>query len=295
MHRTLLSPSRPLFDGGCGGFQSDGGRAAIPARRAIPAAPARSPRTPASPEQRKAASEQEAAAIAAAMQQVVRAKTDYRISPADLISVTVYQDPNEPQGARQRQRHDLLPLIGAVKVGGMTLIEAQAAIEAKLAQFLVSPQVSLFIEDYGNKTIFVMGEVQKPGSYPIPTESRMTVLEAISTAGGFTAVAAQERARVCATSTASERDLYDRHEGDHAAGPEGEGHGSRAQRHHLRPAELLLGPWPRTSRKWTSTCRQYLEILARRRWIVFSISVLVFAPRRSTRSSRRRSSAPRPC
>ena len=41
-----------------------------------------------------------------------------------------------------------------------------------------------------------MGEVQKPGSYPIPTESRLTVLEAISTAGGFTPVAAQDRARV---------------------------------------------------------------------------------------------------
>ena len=39
------------------------------------------------------------------------------------------------------------PLIGAVKVGGMTLIEAQAVIEAKLAQYLVSPQVSLFIRD----------------------------------------------------------------------------------------------------------------------------------------------------
>ena len=41
-----------------------------------------------------------------------------------------------------------------------------------------------------------MGEVSKPGSYPIPTESRMTLLEAISTAGGFTQVAAQDRARV---------------------------------------------------------------------------------------------------
>jgi polysaccharide export outer membrane protein len=65
-----------------------------------------------------------------------------------------------------------------------------------MGKFLVTPQVSLFIEDYGNKTVFVMGEVQKPGSYPVPTESRMTLLEAISTAGGFTPIAAQDRARV---------------------------------------------------------------------------------------------------
>src|SRR5665213_2429263 len=79
-----------------------------------------------------------------------------------------------------------LPLVGAAK----------ALVEEKLAAYVVRPQVSMFIDEYGNKTFFVMGEVQKPGSYPIPTESRVTVLEAISTAGGFTPVAAQDRARL---------------------------------------------------------------------------------------------------
>ena len=144
-----------------------------------------------------AAAAKEAAAIAAAMQQVVRAKTDYRLAPADLISVTVYQDKDLDRKVRVNTNGTVsLPLIGSVAIGGLTLADAQAHIETKFAQFLVSPQISLFIEDYGNKTIFVMGEVAKPGSYPIPTESRMTVLEAISTAGGFTPIAAQDRARV---------------------------------------------------------------------------------------------------
>ncbi|HXT00440.1 MAG TPA: polysaccharide biosynthesis/export family protein [Elusimicrobiota bacterium] len=144
-----------------------------------------------------AAAAKEAAAIASAIQQVARSKNDYRLAPADLVDVTVYQEPDMNRKVRVNTNGTVaLPLIGSIKIGGMTLIDAQAGIEAKLAKFLVSPQVSLFIEDYGNKTIFVMGEVQKPGSYPIPTESRMTVLEAISTAGGFTPVAAQDRARV---------------------------------------------------------------------------------------------------
>jgi polysaccharide export outer membrane protein len=144
-----------------------------------------------------AAATAEAAAIASAMQQIVRSKNDYRLKPADLISVTVYQDKDMDRKVRINTDGTVsLPLIGAVAIGGLTLADAQASIEGKLAQFLVSPQVSLFIEDYGNKTIFVMGEVAKPGSYPIPAESRMTVLEAISTAGGFTAIAAQDRARV---------------------------------------------------------------------------------------------------
>ena len=139
----------------------------------------------------------EAADIAAALQQVVRSKTDYRIAPADLISITVYQDKDLDRKVRVNTNGTVsLPLIGSISIGGMTLADAQSSIEVKLAQYLVSPQVSLFIEDYGNKTVFVMGEVQKPGSYPIPTESRMTLLEAISTAGGFTPIAAQDRARV---------------------------------------------------------------------------------------------------
>jgi polysaccharide export outer membrane protein len=139
----------------------------------------------------------EEADIASAMQQVVHSKTDYHLAPADLVSITVYQDPDINRKVRVNTNGTVaLPLVGSIKIGGMTLIEAQANIESKLAKFLVSPQVSLFIEEYGNKTIFVMGEVAKPGSYPIPTESRMTILEAISTAGGFTPVAAQDRARV---------------------------------------------------------------------------------------------------
>jgi len=144
-----------------------------------------------------AAAAKESAAIAAALQQVARAKNDYRLAPADLLSITVYQDKDMDRKVRINSDGTIaLPLIGAVQIGGMTLADAQAVIEKKLSQYLVNPQASLFIEDYGNKTIFVMGEVQKPGSYPIPTESRMTLLEAISTAGGFTPVAAQDRARV---------------------------------------------------------------------------------------------------
>ena len=192
----LLVAALCLAFSACGGFSVTEGAAP-----SLPPSPVTASEAPAAAEltaeQKKVASDKEAAEIAAALQQVVRAKNDYRISGADLIAITVYQDADMSRKARVNANGTIsMPLIGAVKVGGMTLIEAQSAIETKLGKFLVSPQVSLFIEEYGNKTIFVMGEVQKPGSYPIPTESRMTVLEAISTAGGFTPIAAQDRARV---------------------------------------------------------------------------------------------------
>lgn len=181
-----------------------------PAVQVIPAsAPADAPASPAAvatstaaapspvPEKVKEAETAEAAAIAAAMQQVSRNKTDYKVSAADLVAVTVYQDPEMSRKVRVNSNGTVaLPLIGAVKVGGLTLLDAQALIESKLAKYLVNPQVSLFIEEYGNKLVFVMGEVTKPGSYAIPTEKSLTVLEAISTAGGFTPIAAQDRTKV---------------------------------------------------------------------------------------------------
>jgi polysaccharide biosynthesis/export protein len=180
----VIPSSRPLAPAPAEAPPIDGAPAA-------PAAPA------VTPEQARAAETQEAAAIAAARQQVARNKTDYRISAADLIAVTVYQDNEMSRKVRVNTNGTVaLPLIGSVKIGGLTLLEAQTQIETRLSKYLVSPQVSLFIEEYGNKLVFVMGEVGKPGSYPIPTEKSLTVLEAISTAGGFTPIAAQDRTRV---------------------------------------------------------------------------------------------------
>lgn len=158
-----------------------------------PAAPQAAAAKPAAP----APDSKEAAAIAAALQQVSHSKTDYRLAPADLVELTVYQEPDMNRRVRVNTNGTVsLPLIGTVEIGGKTLLEAQTEIETKLAKFVVNPQVSLFIQEYGNRMVFVMGEVQHPGSYPIPTESRMTVLEAVSTASGFTPVAAQDRVRV---------------------------------------------------------------------------------------------------
>lgn len=207
MNRTsFLAAALCCLTAACGGFRVTEGAAETdppvyvppPAVTAAPpSAPAPEPAAPLDPAAQQALVAKEAEAIAAAMQQVSRSKTDYRISSADLISITVYQDLEMNRKVRVNANGSIsMPLIGEVRIGGMTLIEAQAALEGKLAKFLVSPQVSLFIEEYGNKTIFVMGEVQRPGSLPIPTESRMTVLEAISTAGGFTPIAAQDRTRV---------------------------------------------------------------------------------------------------
>jgi len=54
----------------------------------------------------------------------------------------------------------------------------------------------VLIKEYGNKQVYVLGEVKKPGSIQIPAERRLTILEAITMAGGFTELAAQDRTKV---------------------------------------------------------------------------------------------------
>src|SRR6266851_5085222 len=62
-----------------------------------------------------------------------------------------------------------VPLIGDVQVAGLTTEEAQAVIEKRLidGQFMLHPQVSVFAKEYATQGVSVLGEVQKPGIYPL--------------------------------------------------------------------------------------------------------------------------------
>lgn len=144
-----------------------------------------------------AQSQVEEAVIEAALQQVHAKKADYLISGADLLAITVFGEKDLDRQARVGQNGVItFPLVGAVKVGGMTVPAAEAALAAKLGDYLKNPQVTVFIKEYGNKKVFVFGQVAKPGAVELPTETKMTVLEAISQAGGFTRIAASDRTRV---------------------------------------------------------------------------------------------------
>jgi len=139
----------------------------------------------------------EEAGMAAAMHQVSAGKADYRLAPADLIVIAVYKAPEMSRKLRVEPDGNVsLPGLGPVKIAGLTQDEARARIEHKLAKYVIDPRISLAIEAYGSKTIFVMGEVQNPGAYALPANARMLVPDAVRTAGGFTPAAAQNRVRL---------------------------------------------------------------------------------------------------
>ena len=74
------------------------------------------------------------------------------------------------------------PLLGLVKVNGLTRVQAENLLKEKLSKYIVNPGVNI---NYTNFRISILGEVTKPGSYIIPNE-RITILEALGMAGDLT-------------------------------------------------------------------------------------------------------------
>ncbi len=142
-------------------------------------------------------SRKEEASLETALRQVRAGTISYRIGPADLLEISVYQEKDLERKVRVSPDGTVtLPLIGGVKLGGLDTAGAERAITEKLTRFLKNPQVSVFIKEYANRLIYVLGEVKNPGSYPLPTEGPMSVLEAVTLAGGFTPYADKGRTRV---------------------------------------------------------------------------------------------------
>ncbi|MGH9601367.1 MAG: polysaccharide biosynthesis/export family protein, partial [Terriglobales bacterium] len=111
-----------------------------------------------------------------------------RIGNGDLLEVTVYGVPELGRQARVNSGGTInLPLVGMVKVGGLTAEGAQRQIERQLTEggFLNNPQVSLQIKEYITSGISIMGEVVKPGIYPLLGDRRL--FDGIAAAGGLTA------------------------------------------------------------------------------------------------------------
>jgi protein involved in polysaccharide export with SLBB domain len=113
-----------------------------------------------------------------------RSASDYRLGPNDRTRIIVYGQPNlTGEFVLDGTGNLSFPLIGNVQASGMTPTELQRAITAKLdPDYLHNPSVS--VEVATRRPFYVVGEVQKPGSYPFVTD--MTVLNAIATAGGQT-------------------------------------------------------------------------------------------------------------
>jgi protein involved in polysaccharide export with SLBB domain len=116
------------------------------------------------------------------------AASTYVLSPNDLVLIKVYRhDDLESRLRIGKDGSSIFPLLGTVQLGGKTIEQATTAIREQLAKdYLVNPQVTVTVLDYAKRRFTVLGQVLKPGSYEIPSEESVNLLEAVAIAGGFT-------------------------------------------------------------------------------------------------------------
>ncbi len=116
---------------------------------------------------------------------------DYILSAGDTLNLMVYKEPDlNMQSKIARDGRVQLPLLGEVKVAGMSVREAQEHIRKLLnADYVVDPQVYLNIVSYTQRKFTIIGQVTKPGSYELQGTETLGILEAIGMAGGFSRIA----------------------------------------------------------------------------------------------------------
>ncbi|MCE0522896.1 MAG: polysaccharide export protein [Methylacidiphilales bacterium] len=128
----------------------------------------------------------------------VTVSSTYRLSPYDVIDISVYNE--DDLHSRVKLGSDgtaLLPLIGSVSLGGMTVSEANELIQKRYAAgFVKDPHVLVTVLEYRKSTFSILGEVVRPGIYEIPEGTHMSIVDAILLAGGFTHIADENGVRV---------------------------------------------------------------------------------------------------
>lgn len=127
-----------------------------------------------------------------ALAPTVFGQNDYVVGAQDVLTIQVFEQadlagkyPVETDGSIA------FPLIGRVKVGGLTLRETEALLKKELADgYFRNPQVSVAVEQYRSQRVFIVGEVRNSGTHALTGE--MTLIEALARAGSVTDRAGDE-------------------------------------------------------------------------------------------------------
>jgi len=138
------------------------------------------------------------------------AAADYILQPSDLLNVQVFQEENLKRDVRVSQEYSItLPLIGKVDLKGKSLRQAEDLIrDLYNRDYLVNPQVNVVVVEYAKRTVNVIGQVNQPGAVLFPQEQGLTLLDAISRAGGFSRLANRSQVKLTRTNADGKTETY---------------------------------------------------------------------------------------
>jgi polysaccharide export outer membrane protein len=113
---------------------------------------------------------------------------NYVIGAQDVVDISVWKEPEVSRTVPVRPDGMIsLPLLGDVLAAGRSPMQLSREITEKLKRFIADPQVTVIITQINSQRIYIMGEVGRPGAYALLPG--MTVLQALSNAGGFSVFA----------------------------------------------------------------------------------------------------------
>jgi polysaccharide export outer membrane protein len=120
------------------------------------------------------------------------ADAQYLIGKEDILSIQVWREPELTRLVAVRADGKIsLPLVGEVEAAGKTPLVLQSELTQLLDQYMKAPQISVTVQDARSQRFSIIGEVMRPGSFPLVKP--MTVLDALSLAGGFREFAKTEK------------------------------------------------------------------------------------------------------
>jgi len=134
---------------------------------------------------KKEASDTKAVAAQTAPKKVATDDPNYVIGPQDVLDISVWKEPELTRAVPVRPDGKIsMPLLNDVQAAGRTPLQLAADITAGLKKFVTDPQVTVIVTTINSQRVFILGEVNHAGAYPLLPN--MTVLQALSSAGGFT-------------------------------------------------------------------------------------------------------------
>lgn len=114
-----------------------------------------------------------------------RIDAGYKIGPQDVLRIDVWKEPDLTRQVSVRPDGKIsLPLLDDVQAAGLTPLELRNFLREGLKEYITDPQVTVTVSEINSRRIFVTGEVTRSGTFALLPN--MTVLQALSSCGGFT-------------------------------------------------------------------------------------------------------------
>jgi polysaccharide biosynthesis/export protein len=135
---------------------------------------------------------QEKADAGGGTQKTGAADPNYVIGGQDMLDISVWKEPELTRVVPVRPDGKIsLPLLNDVQATGLTPLQLAAQITEGLKKFVTNPQVTVIVTQINSQRIYILGEVNRAGAYPLLPN--MTILQGLSSAGGFTQFAKQSK------------------------------------------------------------------------------------------------------